>query len=76
MGKMVENESFLIEMNRSLQNPYPFYAELRKQSPIVYSKTLDTYFVGRYQTCHNILKEKEFGHTPNDSEGGAPILEK
>ena len=70
------NEDFLVKMNRSLQNPYPFYAELRKQSPIVYSKTLDTYFVGRYETCHNILKEKEFGHTPNDSEGDAPILDR
>ena len=70
------NEDFLVKMNRSLQNPYPFYAELRKQSPIVYSRTLDTFFVGRYDTCHMILKAKEFGHTPKDSEGDAPILKR
>ena len=73
---MLLDEDFLAEMHRSLQNPYPFYGKLRKQYPIVYSKNLDTFFVSRYETCHMILKEKQFGHTPNDSEDISPLLEK
>jgi len=73
---MVSNEDFLAEMHRSLQNPYPFYGKLRRQYPIVYSRSLDTFFVSRYETCHMILKDKQFGHTPNDSENISPLLEK
>ena len=65
---MSTDEDFMLKMNGSLQDPYPFYAELRKHSPIVYSKTLETFFVGRYETCNMILKEKKFGHTSYDSE--------
>ena len=73
---MKAGEDFLIEMQRSLQDPYPFYRKLRAQFPIVYSKNLDTVFVSRYQTCNMILKEKQFGHTPNDLDEPSPIFDK
>lgn len=73
---MKAGEDFLIEMQRSLQDPYPFYRKLRAQFPIVYSKNLDTVFVSRYQTCNMILKEKQFGHTPNDMEEPSPIFDR
>ena len=73
---METGEDFLVEMNSSLQNPYPFYKELRDKFPIVYSKNLDTFFVSRYDTCNMILKEKQFGHTPNDLDEPSPIFDK
>lgn len=73
---METGEDFLVEMNSSLQNPYPFYKELRDKFPIVYSKKLDTFFVSRYDTCNMILKEKQFGHTPNDLDEPSPIFDK
>lgn len=73
---MSVNEDFLVKMNGSLQDPYPFYAELRKHSPVVYSRTTDTFFISRYDTCHMILKAKEFGHTPNDLEENTPIFDR
>jgi cytochrome P450 len=76
MKKMETGEDFLLEMHRSLQNPYPFYKELRDKSPIVYSEVLDTFFVSRYNTCNMILKEKQFGHTPNDMEEPSPIFDR
>ena len=73
---METGEDFLVEMNSSLQNPYSFYKELRDKFPIVYSKNLDTFFVSRYDTCNMILKEKQFGHTPNDLDEPSPIFDK
>lgn len=73
---MSVNEDFLVKMNGSLQDPYPLYAELRKHSPVVYSMTTDTFFISRYDTCHMILKAKEFGHTPNDLEEKTPIFDR
>lgn len=73
---METGEDFLVEMNSSLQNPYPFYKDLRDKFPIVYSKNLDTFFVSRYDTCNMILKEKQFGHTPNDLDEPSPIFDK
>ena len=73
---MKAGEDFLLEMQRSLQDPYPFYRKLRMQFPIVYSKNLDTFFVSRYETCNMILKEKQFGHTPNDLDEPSPIFDK
>ena len=73
---MKAGEDFLLEMQRSLQDPYPFYRKLRMQFPIVYSKNLDTFFVSRYETCNMILKEKQFGHTPNDLDEPTPIFDK
>ena len=73
---MKAGEDFLLEMQRSLQDPYPFYRKLRAQFPIVYSKNLDTVFVSRYETCNMILKEKQFGHMPNDLDEPSPIFDK
>ncbi|MGP6294486.1 cytochrome P450 [Caldiplasma sukawensis] len=73
---MESDDNILKEMNKSLQDPYPFYSILRKQFPIVYSRNWDAFLVSRYETCQLILKEKQFGHTPNESEDVSPIRDK
>jgi len=69
-------DSLFISIQNSLQDPYPLYSKLRKESPIVYSESLAYYFVSGYETCNSILKGAQFGHTPNDVENSYPVRDR
>lgn len=73
---MESKDSLFLSMQNSLQDPYPLYRKLRQNAPIIYSESMASYFVSRYETCNSILKDNKFGHTPNEIEDSYPARDR
>jgi cytochrome P450 len=44
-------------------NPYPAYAELRRDAPVVYDEATDHWLVTRYADVDALLRDRRFGRT-------------
>src|SRR5882757_6414550 len=53
----------------TIQNPYPFYEELRRERPITYMPELKGYFVSSHALAKKVLIDKRFGKTPTVKDG-------
>jgi cytochrome P450 len=40
-----------------LQDPYPFYAQARKEAPVFWSPRMNAWVVTRYQDCYSVLRD-------------------
>ncbi len=45
-----------------LANPYPFYDELRQESPIFYESSWKQWFLTRYEDCERLKRHNGLGH--------------
>ena len=64
---MANSKSILDQ--ETIQNPYPFYEELRRERPITYMPELKGYFVSNYALAKQVLTDKRFGKTPTVKDG-------
>ena len=64
---MADSKSILDQA--TIQNPYPFYEELRRERPITYMPELKGYFVSNYALAKQVLTDKRFGKTPTSKDG-------
>ena len=64
---MADSKSVLDQ--ETIQNPYPFYEELRRERPITYMPELKGYFVSNYVLAKQVLTDKRFGKTPTSKDG-------
>ena len=53
----------------TIQNPYPFYEELRRDRPITYMPELKGYFVSSHALGKQVLMDKRFVKTPTVKDG-------
>jgi cytochrome P450 len=57
-------------------NPYPVYARLREDYPVLYDETTDHWLVSRYEDVNALLRDRRFGrtylHTATHAEMGRP----
>jgi len=61
------------------EDPYPFFAELREQAPILYSKSNDFWVVSRYEDVRSVLRDSEtfasgLGTVPDGFLPSKPML--
>lgn len=50
-----------------IANPYPTYQFLREQHPVLHIPDANMWVLSRYETVTSLLRDKRFGHPPNDS---------
>jgi cytochrome P450 len=59
-----------------IADPYPAYAELREQAPVVLDERTDHWLVSRYEDVNASLRDRRFGrtyhHLATDEEMGRP----
>jgi cytochrome P450 len=57
-------------------NPYPVYARLREEHPVLYDEATDHWLVSRYEDVNALLRDRRFGrtylHTATHAEMGRP----
>jgi cytochrome P450 len=46
-----------------IADPYPAYAELRRDSPVLYDEATDHWLVARYEDVNALLRDRRFGRT-------------
>ncbi len=51
-----------------IEDPYPFYEQLRAEGPAVFIPQLDVWMVGRYDECMEVLRTPEVFHQWDGSE--------
>jgi cytochrome P450 len=52
-----------------IQNPYPFYEELRRERPIAYMPELNGYFISNYALAKQVINDKRFQKMPAVKDG-------
>ena len=52
-----------------IQDPYPFYEELRREQPITYMPEIKGYFVSNYALAKQVLTDKRFQKMPTLKDG-------
>jgi cytochrome P450 len=61
---------------RFIANPYPAYARMREEAPVLYDDTTDHWLVSRYQDVNRLLRDRRFGrtylHVATHAEMGRP----
>ena len=59
-----------------IANPYPAYARMREEAPVLYDEATDHWLVTRYQDVNRLLRDRRFGrtylHVATHAEMGRP----
>lgn len=59
----MNHELFDIDNPRFIQNPYPFYARLRREKPLYYHAPWDIWLFSKYQDIDKLITDDRLGRT-------------